>query len=48
MAKEEEYKDDPFEPTINEAGEVQLYEPGEIPPYWQDTLKHFGIKVLLL
>ena len=54
MAKDEEYKDDvsdekdPFEPTINADGEVQLYEPGEIPPYWQDTLKHFGIKVLKL
>lgn len=26
----------------------QLYEPGEIPPYWQDTLNRYGIRIMQL
>jgi len=39
---------DPLTPEVNSEGEVQLYEPGEIPPYWQDTLQRMGIRVLRL
>ena len=38
----------PTEVEINEKGEVILYEPGEIPPHWEDTLKRYGIKILKL
>ena len=34
-------------PPINEQGEVELvqYEPGQIPPYWQEIVKRYGIRV---
>jgi hypothetical protein len=37
-----------LKPPTNEKGEVELYEPGEIPPYWQETLKRYGIRILQL
>lgn len=35
-------------PQTTESGEVLLYQPGEIPPYWQDALNRYGIKILQL
>jgi hypothetical protein len=44
----EQYEEEPLTPQIGPDGEVQLYEPGEIPPYWKDALDRFGIRVLRL
>lgn len=35
-------------PKIDEKGQVQLYEPGQVPPYWQDFANRSGVKILRL
>ena len=38
-----------FDQDVDDAlAKHELYEPGEIPPYWQETLKRHGIKIMQL
>ena len=38
--------EEPSEVVVDEQVKVELYEPGEIPPYWNEFLRNAGIRIL--